>query len=79
MSPSTARQTYRDVVAQVAEKARAKLPTAVNGRIESAVKLVLMHDVMPQEDGSILVCVFRSKVATDSGRTLPPIPVEGCH
>jgi AcrR family transcriptional regulator len=24
-------------------------------------------------------CVFRSKVATDSGRNLPPIPVEGCH
>ena len=26
-----------------------------------------------------VVCVFRSKVATDSGRNLPPIPVEGCH
>jgi hypothetical protein len=24
-------------------------------------------------------CVFRAKIATDSGRTLPPIPVEGCH
>ena len=24
-------------------------------------------------------CVFRSKVATDSGRNLPPIPGEGCH
>jgi hypothetical protein len=24
-------------------------------------------------------CVFRSKVATDSDRTLPPIPAEGCH
>jgi hypothetical protein len=24
-------------------------------------------------------CVFRAKVATDSGRTLPPIPGEGCH
>lgn len=55
MSPSTDRQTFRDVVAQVAEKARAKLPPAVNGRIESAVKLVLLHDVMPQPDGSILV------------------------
>ena len=38
----TARQTFRDVVAQVAAKARAKLPEAVNGRIESAVKLVLV-------------------------------------
>jgi hypothetical protein len=24
-------------------------------------------------------CVFRAKVATDSGRNLPPIPVEGYH
>jgi len=24
-------------------------------------------------------CVFRAKVATDSGRNLPPIPGEGCH
>ena len=55
MSPSTDRQTFRETVAQVADKARAKLPPAVNGRIESAVKLVLMHDVMPQADGSILV------------------------
>jgi hypothetical protein len=29
--------------------------------------------------GTSLDCVFRSKVATDSGRTLPPILVEGCH
>jgi hypothetical protein len=28
---------------------------------------------------SVVSCVFRAKVATDSGRTLPPIPVEGCH
>ena len=55
MSPSTDRQTFRETVALVAEKARAKLPASVNGRIESAVKLVLLHDVMPQADGSILV------------------------
>jgi hypothetical protein len=55
MSPTTERQAFRDVVAQIAEKARAKLPQNVNDRIESAVKLVLMHDVMPQADGSILV------------------------
>ena len=54
-SPLTERQTFRDLVAQVADNARAKLPQTVNGRIESAVKLVLLHDVMPQEDGSILV------------------------
>ena len=55
MITSPARQTFRETVALVAEKARARLPQAVNGRIESAVKLVLLHDVMPQEDGSILV------------------------
>jgi hypothetical protein len=55
MSPRTDRQAFRELVAQVAEKARAALPTAVNGRIEAAVKLVLLHDVMPQADGSILV------------------------
>ena len=51
----TDRQAFRELVAQVAAKARAKLPETVNGRIESAVKLVLLHDVMPQADGSILV------------------------
>ena len=51
----TDRQTFRETVAAVAEKARAALPQTVNGRIESAVKLVLLHDVMPQADGSILV------------------------
>ena len=55
MTSSTDRQTFRETVAAVAEKAKATLPTAVNGRIEAAVKLVLMHDVMPQPDGSILV------------------------
>ena len=27
----------------------------------------------------LALCVFRAKVATDSGRTLPSIPAEGCH
>jgi hypothetical protein len=39
----------------VAEKAKARLPEAVNGRIESAVKLVLVQDVQRQADGTILV------------------------
>jgi hypothetical protein len=51
---STNRQTFRALVAEVATRAKARLPEAVNGRIESAVKLVLLHDVVPQEDGSIL-------------------------
>ena len=55
MAPSPARQTFRETVALVAEKAKVKLPQAVNGRIESAVKLVLVQDVTPQADGSILV------------------------
>jgi len=39
----------------VAARAKEKLPQAVNGRVESAVKLVLAHDVTPQADGTILV------------------------
>jgi SWIM zinc finger len=58
MSTSTLtpdRQTFRETVALVAARAKEKLPEAVNGRIEHAVKLVLQHDVEPQDDGSILV------------------------
>ena len=55
MSLSTDRQTFRETVALVATAAKAKLPLAVNGRLESAVKLVLWQDVEPQDDGSILV------------------------
>ncbi len=55
MSTSSDRQGFRAAVAAVADKARAILPTAVNGRIEGAVKLVLMGDVEPLEDGSIQV------------------------
>jgi hypothetical protein len=49
------RQTFRALVAEIAAKAKEKLPQAVNGRIESAVKLVLAYDVTPQADGTILV------------------------
>jgi hypothetical protein len=55
MSTPTDRQTFRETVAAVADKARARLPQAVNGRIEAAVKLVLVQDVLPQADGSIVV------------------------
>jgi hypothetical protein len=70
MAPPTDRQQYRELVAQVAEKAKARLPQAVNGRIEGAVKLVLMGDVMPQDDGSIQVgsCTDPTKVYTLSGQ-----------
>jgi hypothetical protein len=56
MTTSTARQTFRETVALVADKARAILPQAVNGRIEKAVTLVLQGDVeAPAADGSITV------------------------
>ena len=51
----TPRETFRETVAAVAALAKAKFPQAVNGRVESAVKLVLGLDVEPQADGSILV------------------------
>jgi hypothetical protein len=49
------RTQYRAQVAQVAAKAREKLPQAVNGRIESAVKLVLAGDVFFCADGTVEV------------------------
>jgi hypothetical protein len=55
MTSLTDRQTFRRLVAEVAAKAKARLPQAVNGRVESAAKLVLWQDVEPQDDGSILV------------------------
>ena len=48
-------QTFRALVADVAARAKAILPQSINGRLEGAVKLVLAHDVTPQEDGSIEV------------------------
>jgi hypothetical protein len=55
MNASTDRATFRDVLAQAAEQARMLLPTAVNGRIESAVRLVLQADVVFNSDGSATV------------------------
>ena len=50
------RATYRQLVADVAARAKEKLPQAVNGRIEKAVTLVLQGDVEPPAaDGSITV------------------------
>jgi len=47
--------TFRALVADVAARAKARLPEAVNGRLEGAVKLVLAHDVTVLDDGSIEV------------------------
>jgi len=55
MSTATDRQQYRDLVATVAAKAKAIWPQDVNGRLESAAKLVLNHDVEVLADGRIQV------------------------
>jgi hypothetical protein len=49
------RTAYRAAVAEIAAKARAKLPEAINGRLEAAVKLVLAGDVERLDDGTIRV------------------------
>ena len=54
-SPRTPRQSFRDVLAQVAEQARALLPAQVNGRLESAATLVLQGDVFFKDDGTCTV------------------------
>ena len=46
---TTTRQTWREAVAEIADKAHAKLPEC-NGRIDSAVKIVLAGDVTLQAD-----------------------------
>jgi hypothetical protein len=50
-----ARQAWRAAVAAVAEKAKAALPSSVNGRIEKAVQIVLAGDIEPCEGGKYLV------------------------
>src|SRR5262245_60640768 len=49
------RTAFRQTVAQVAAKAKEKLPVAVNGRVEAAVKSVLAHDVTVLDNGTIEV------------------------
>jgi hypothetical protein len=53
-----ARQAWREAVASIADKAKAKLPEC-NGRVDSAVKIVLAGDVELLADG-------RAKVASQS-------------
>src|SRR5215831_4832672 len=56
-----ARQAWREAVAEIAEKAKATLPEC-NGRVDSAVKLVLADDVELLADGT-------AKVASQSNGT----------
>ena len=48
---TSARQAWRDAVAEIADKAKAKLPEC-SGRVDSAVKIVLAGDVALQADGT---------------------------
>jgi hypothetical protein len=49
-----ARSAWREAVAEIADKAKAKLPEC-SGRVESAVKIVLAGDVELQADGTAKV------------------------
>jgi len=71
MAALTPRQHYRETLAALADKARAALPPAVNGRIAGAVKLVLLDEVTVQDNGSITVgsCTDPSKTYTLVGLT----------
>jgi len=55
MTASTDRQQYRALVAEIAQKAKDKLPQC-NGRVEKAVALVLQGDVTLHADGTATVC-----------------------
>jgi hypothetical protein len=67
-----ARQAWREAVQEIADKAKAKLPEC-NGRLESAVKLVLAGDVEFLADGT-------AKVASQSNGTTAYHVVNGtCH
>jgi hypothetical protein len=56
-----ARKAWREAVAEIADKARAKLPEC-SGRVDSAVKIVLAGDVELLADGT-------AKVASQSNGT----------
>src|SRR5262245_36761368 len=50
----TSRQAWREAVAEIAEKAKAKLPEC-SGRVDAAVKIVLAGDVELMPDGTAKV------------------------
>jgi hypothetical protein len=66
---TTTRQAWREAVAEIAERAKATLPEC-NGRVESAVKLVLAGDVELLADG-------KAKVASQSNGTAAYYIVNG--
>ena len=71
------RQAWRQAVAEIAEKAKAKLPEC-SGRVDSAVKIVLADDVELLADGTAKVAArvtarppTMSSIASAPVRTLP--------
>src|SRR5215471_16506389 len=64
-----ARMAWRQAVAEIAEKAKVTLPEC-NGRVDSAVKIVLAGDVELQADGT-------AKVASQSNGTTAYFVVNG--
>src|SRR5262249_41258749 len=64
-----ARQAWRAAVAEIADKARARLPEC-HGRVESAVRMVLAGEVELQADGT-------AQVASQSNGTTQYLVVNG--
>ena len=64
-----ARAAWRAAVAEIADKAKAKLPEC-NGRVDSAVKIVLAGDVELLADG-------KARVASQSNGTAEYLVVNG--
>ena len=66
---SAEREAYRELVAQIAAKAHTKLPGSA-GRIDAAVKLVLLDEVTLLPDGTAQVgsCTDPSVTYTVNGR-----------
>src|SRR5262252_10900719 len=64
-----ARKAWREAVAEIAEKAKAKLPEC-NGRVDSAVKIVLAGDVELLPEG-------KAKVASQSNGSTAYFVVNG--
>jgi hypothetical protein len=64
-TPSTNREAFRTAVADIAAKAKAKLPEC-NGRVEKAVKLVLAGDVAVLDHGRAVVASMTDPTATYS-------------
>jgi hypothetical protein len=60
---SPERTAYRTLIAEIAAKAKDKLPEC-NGRVEKAVKLVLAGDVAVLDDGRAVVASFTDPTKT---------------